>query len=951
MFHARADQTVDVDVGQELPPPLGNQRSASINMTVKSLVFGEGQDAVRIDLDRRSGAWQLLREGDSIALCYQSDLWPGRSIGAAARVTDRVADTTPAPLDLADWLDRGFSLTASMAKRGLYFEDEPVALKLEGLHLAEEPEPVDVAYRVVDYYGNEAHQGRARLFEDGQRVVSLERTLPVDRLGIYRVEVTGPEALQKEVTFGRTPRPRRIGPDGTSVFATHANLANPYFPELAEQMGVRWTRMWGGNISTAALWRSVEPEPGQLRFDDAQIARARDRDLNILGLLGTQPAWLTRGPREWTDEDLAAWRRYCFETVSHYKEHIHHWEIWNEPYFTFDGPSYVRVLKAAYEACKEADPTCIVVGTCGPPWTVDWFDEVFAAGGYEFQDIVSAHLYPPGGGNGPLDYDESFREFARSIREVMRKHGGEKELWDTEAGMTPASPYNRLKQGRYFRSYGVPVPTDVLTDMAARLYAVHLVEGIRFYYYLLHGSFEYDSSLCENDGAPLPAAVAIAISASLLDGAEFVGEVKKGPVRAYAFRRGDEGVVTVWGVGLHGRRPTFTARVAPTSVLDVMGNEIKADRTDEALALPVSPSPLYLTFPAADLDGAVAALADAPEPELAPVAVQVRGVHEETVGPALALQVRNFQPEPTHFTVAFPSLPEGWALKSQPPYGEDREYVVHGERTLLFPVDVGAERSGEVRVALNSGEMLVPTSATVVVPAKPTPRPTSPHQPDAPLTHRDVQFVSAGPWTAKLDSGGLGTLYRGADPLLTSIYFYVARRGVNVATLNFSGSERMVEDIEGGKRVTVTRDRGEGGRCQLTATLLEGECALRWQLTVPPTKKGWGELGFYIPEAELNGGYPCETTVTAGGATRALTLSSESYPVQQSTRVSAIDFGGTEPFGIEIADPGFTGSHGWYFQDFRDSGRTRDRYRVVLSYSAEAGFEADFIVTVCEGDG
>jgi len=860
----------------------------------------------------------------------------------------------PQPLHVNDWLSHPFSVTPSMSKRGFYHPGERIELRLDGMSLAARPTPLRVSYQVTDYQGDQTEQGETTLFGDDMREHNLVVPLQPGKLGMFRVRIAaGKEEIEKELTFGVVPEPERRGDDRTSIFGTHAILSNPHYPALAAQMGLRWTRMWGGNISSAALWDFVEPEQGTFRWNDPHIQLAGSQDLNILGLLGGRvPPWVEPNPRQWDDDDLAAWRRYVYETVSHYRDGIQFWEVWNEPYggFKFDAEAYTRVLKAAYEAAKEADPDCQVVGTCGPPWSTEWFDEVFELGGLEYQDIVSAHLYPPGGGNGCLDYDEAFRSFVADIRAVMREHGGEKELWDTEAGMGPASPFNRLIEPHYFRQYGAPVPVDVMTDMAARLYVVHLVENVKFFYYLLHGSFEYDSALCENDGSPLPAAAAIAVAGSMLDGAEFVKAVNKGPVRAYAFRRDDQAIVALWGVGLVGRRPMFRMGIGPKGVFDVMGNPAELPRQAGAFRVPVSPSPLYLAFAPADLDRAIPALEQAPEPDIDKLAFDVKGSHDNLAGPAIAVDVTSFESEPTRFELAFPALPDGWRLTEKAPFGRAGEYVVHGARRLYFPVAVaeGAGLSGEVEALAQVNGRETELHQRIELPAEPPRQPTAPHQPDAPLVHRDIQFITAGPWTAKTDTSGLLELYRGADPLLTGFYYYVARRGLNSALLSFRDCTRAVEALPDGQRIILSRETPENGRCRLTVDLQETECLLRWELSVPPTEAGWGELGFYVPETQLNDGYPCELEVTTeAGGTRTATLAAESYPMEQHTGFKALGFRSARgEWGMDFSGFRFPGSHGWYFQDFRDTKGRRDHYRVVLGFSATEGYEADMAVRV-----
>jgi len=961
LFYGRADQIQRFALNSptDIPLPLNRRGAAYINMEAKTVEMSLDSGCLRVDMDRDAGSRQFNWVGDDLLFEIDRLLAPNASLGAVVRLATgerrQVEADFERPLQVADLLERPFSVTPYMTKRGLYQAGEPVGLRLHAMAPVAVEGSMPVQYRLLDYFGQEVAKGSVPILAGACREEVKDIPLTLDRQGMFRVELTigAEDPFRKELTFGVVPRPNRIGPDSQSVFGTHAVLLNPHFPRLAAQMGIRWTRMWGGNISNAALWRTVEPEPGKFEWRDEQVAMARDQNLNLLGLLGSPlPKSIEQDPTVWDDDDLKAWSRYVSETVSHYKQHIKYWEIWNEPYFIFkmDGKPYVRVLRAAYEAAKEADPDCVVVGTCGPPWSTDWFESVFEAGGLQYQDIVSAHLYPPNGGHNPLDYDETFRSFVGQIRELMVEHGGVKELWDTEAGMTPATNFNRSLRPRYFRGFGTPVPVEAMTDMSARLYAAHQAEGVRFFYYLLHGSFEYDSGLCENNGDPLPAAASIAVAASLIDGGEFVGMAGNGPARAYGFRRGGEGVIAVWGVGLAGRKTELRADISPRQVLNVMGNPIPAAAAAGGVAVPITPSPVYLLVGADEVDASLAAIERVPPPDLEVLAVNSAAAWDELLGRTLTVDVRNFEPGPMDFDLRIESLPAGWKMKPVGDYGRQGALVVHGSRKLLFPLSLeeNAAPAGDATIAVRVGEKETRYRARVELPADAPPMPRAPHQPPAELIHKGIEYVSAPPWTVKIHSSGLGEIYHGADPLLTGFYFYVARRGINMGIVTLANAKRAVKRTENGTQITLTRDSPPYGKAKLTIDARKDEVLLGWSLSVAPTDKGWGELGFYVPQQRLNDGYPCELVVTPqSGKPCVLTLSAESHPFKQATGVKGLEFRTSQgDWGMEIDGASFTGSHGVYFQDFRNAKGRRDHYRTVLSYGAQQGFETDFSVRV-----
>ena len=139
---------------------------------------------------------------------------------------------------------------------------------------------------------------------------------------------------------------------------------------------------------------------------------------------------------------------YIYKTVSHYKDYVKFWEIWNEPDFDFaakawlprDQPGnwwqndpdpcdyalhapvqhYVRLLRISYEVIKSVDPSAYVaVGGLGYPsflhavlrntdnpndGAVSW---EYPYGGGAYFDVLSYHSYP--------HIDGSLREWSNDI--------------------------------------------------------------------------------------------------------------------------------------------------------------------------------------------------------------------------------------------------------------------------------------------------------------------------------------------------------------------------------------------------------------------------------------------------------------------------------------------------------------------------------------------------------
>src|SRR5512132_1424893 len=96
--------------------------------------------------------------------------------------------------------------------------------------------------------------------------------------------------------------------------------------EFAQTAGIQWIRV-------EFSWVKIQPVSGQIDFGSVEqiVARARDGNLRILGMLAYSPRWNTTAPAEVTDAtkreryppaDFDAWSRFVFTMVTTYKSSI-----------------------------------------------------------------------------------------------------------------------------------------------------------------------------------------------------------------------------------------------------------------------------------------------------------------------------------------------------------------------------------------------------------------------------------------------------------------------------------------------------------------------------------------------------------------------------------------------------------------------------------------------------
>ncbi len=310
---------------------------------------------------------------------------------------------------------------------------------------------VDISCEGVDAFGNMALSGRIR-----QRPIpansSVEIALPgpfaPDRFPSWmRLSVHGEQFDDRSVRIARIPD---LDFEDSPFGLNHAYAWDP-FVELARRLGITWVRDW------TLKWDHVEPEPGQFDFSmaDYQINRPLSLGANVLCMFPFPSAeWSSTAPpvEEMPDEltlragyrirtayapkDPSELEDYVFECVRRYRDRIHVWEVFNESIFTsyslpraagYEAVDYIPLLQRVHSGCKRADPDCLVIGGYStPPGNFEGLHRPFIeAGGLEFCDLYSLHIYP--GGEPEFIADQLDR-----IRDAMRDAGREMPMWMTE---------------------------------------------------------------------------------------------------------------------------------------------------------------------------------------------------------------------------------------------------------------------------------------------------------------------------------------------------------------------------------------------------------------------------------------------------------------------------------------------------------------------------------------
>jgi polysaccharide biosynthesis protein PslG len=230
-----------------------------------------------------------------------------------------------------------------------------------------------------------------------------------------------------------------------------------------KNMGASWVRI-------AFSWKDIEEVRGVRTWSqtDLQVANARAKGLQVLGVLSYTPPWAEHPdcpehPCAPAIDKLDDFALFASRAAARYNGKVAAWEIWNEPNETqFHRPKpmpavYANLLRQTYRAIKNVAFAKVVFGglSTHPTNTADWMtwrtfmDKFYAAGGAPF-DVFAIHPYYAN--NVPMhpSPDNPFYNLPK-VRDHLASHGaGSKKIWLTEFGyvtgaLTPKKQGERLR--------------------------------------------------------------------------------------------------------------------------------------------------------------------------------------------------------------------------------------------------------------------------------------------------------------------------------------------------------------------------------------------------------------------------------------------------------------------------------------------------------------------------
>jgi hypothetical protein len=275
-------------------------------------------------------------------------------------------------------------------------------------------------------------------------------------------------------------------PVPASYFGVHLHA---FTPQSWPQIPSSELRLWD---TKGTIWYTLEPRRGQWNFNqlDQDLNMAEQHHTGLLLTLGQTPPWASPRPNDPPSyrpgatappSDEEDWKTYVQTVAVRYQGRIRAYEIWNEPnlkeFYSGTREQLFALAKDAYQIIHETDPTAVVVSpSITGAYDIGWLGHYLDLGGGKYADVIGYHFYSS---PHPPEVEVSV---IQQVRAVMRSHGIDKPLWDTESGYLIKSDLESFAPEKGTLSRILTPEESVAYVM--RAYILNWAYGVsRFYWY------------------------------------------------------------------------------------------------------------------------------------------------------------------------------------------------------------------------------------------------------------------------------------------------------------------------------------------------------------------------------------------------------------------------------------------------------------------------------------
>jgi len=426
-------------------------------------------------------------------------------------------------------------------------------------------------------------------------IVNIE----VKKYGVFKAVLIDGNSEIAEQSFSINRKARNIN-ESDGSFGIYATFSEKPL-KILQGLGFKWL----GNLTTngrLTYWNMVETKKGKFNWYDDDIVLAKKYGFQLLLNLEPQrfPRWAKRLSKQ---KKMKYWLIYVNKIVKHYKHHVRHWVIADEPHagkkkksgkhLAFSNArEYALWHIEGYKAIKKVDKNALVLMNT----LAGFADETLKHMSEKYVDIMgvnSYHHYP----------------YLIAMKRVTKKHGI-KRLWAPGIAVRTHSIYkNRLptKIRNATPKYYWELKNRILSISIIRT----LGEGFeKLFHYT--GAFVANTnrySVFESDSGLKPYGSQFGALIWLLDGVKQAAKISfatpKSKLSGFQFKkRNGKAMVAVWGLLSYKQRIDFSMpQDLNVVVYDNYTNVIKQnyDIGSATLSINLGIQPVYFEMKSVDL--------------------------------------------------------------------------------------------------------------------------------------------------------------------------------------------------------------------------------------------------------------------------------------------------------------------------------------------------------------
>ncbi|HNQ35777.1 MAG TPA: hypothetical protein PKN80_06905, partial [bacterium] len=520
---------------------------------------------------------------------YSLEFTPEETLGNLYRVVIRTRDAQPFYVD-AIQLEQGAVLSPYQPRSDLELGFR--SRTLGNVYRAGQSKGLDIyafnntaadteaAFQLLtyDFYGRPA--GRKSLtWKVPPGTHRFDYTEPAAATGLFRAELRSAAGqLLDEIVYSVLPaRPFaadvRYPEDGTL-----GTDSNPFLAEYLLAANRHWmiNKHLGQLVFSTSYSFKFGVTPPDWEKPRPWLEITRESPVRVLATMGNYGAFKVSDYGS-MEGFLQAYGEHLLQTARFFKPgRVEHFEIWNEPYYTFKAEEYLELLKTGYRAVKAGNPEAKVVGICGQ---TSWTGRLLELGAADYCDIISNHFY------------DNPRESMKEYGELVKKYN--KEAWNTETSGRCFSSYRSIPTlesvfaddpAAHFeeinRRENIPAALDRLKNY---LYSITLARCRRYFTYVsrfngdladLHNTSSFGNT--EWDGGWKATGVVQNIASFFLDGHTFRQEIPFAPdiESLHLVSRRNENLLVAWVRGPESYRLRLPSELkAGLHIHGMLGNE------------------------------------------------------------------------------------------------------------------------------------------------------------------------------------------------------------------------------------------------------------------------------------------------------------------------------------------------------------------------------------------